>query len=252
MERQTSQNSLAERLASQLSSILPIKARAILSKTFSSLVPLEKSEVPDEIVHAIEQFVRPGDVVADIGANRGLCAMRFARRVGSEGRVHCFEPGPPFFETLKQNVSKAPELREVFQLYPMGLSDKPCSLKWKQYEKSPEKANLTDSTGLEVQVTTLDQVVNGSWERLDFIKAEVEGMELEVFRGGKETLTRYRPVLLFESLMDFEKYRRAPIRKELVTFLRGLNYQLFRLDAKGRRSPVDYPYLTEATLALPS
>lgn len=252
MERLSSQDSLVERLASRITSILPGRARAILAKTFSSLVPLEKSDLPDEVIQAIEQFVRPGHVVADIGANRGLCALRFARRVGRDGKVHCFEPGPPFFETLKENVSQLPELREVFQLYRMGLSDKPCALKWKQYEKTPEKANLTDATGLEVQVTTLDQVVKGVWERLDFIKVEVEGMELEVFKGGQETLARYRPVLLFESLMDFESYRRAPVRKELVAFLRGLNYALYRLDAKGRRAPVDYPHLSEVTLALPN
>ncbi len=252
MERQSSQNSLIERLASRLTSILPGRARATLSKTFSSLVPNDKSDLPEEVVQAIEQFVRPGHVVADIGANRGLCAMRLARKVGPEGKVHCFEPGPPFFEMLKRNTSGLPEFREVFQLYRMGLSDKPCSLKWKQYEKAPEKANLTDATGLEVQVTTLDQVVKGGWDRLDFIKVEVEGMELEVFKGGKETLVRYRPVLLFESLMDFENYRKAPVRKDLVFFLRGLKYDLYRLDANGRRAPVDYPHLAEVTLAIPS
>ena len=236
----------------RLASLIPSSAKAILAKSFSSLVPIQKSELPYEVLQAIEQFVRPGHVVADIGANRGLCALRFAKQVGKQGKVHCFEPGPPFFELLKKNISQATDLREVFQLYRMGLSDKPCSLKWKQMEKTPQKANLTEPTGVEVQVTTLDQVVKGNWDRLDFIKVEVEGMELEVFKGGKETLTRYRPVLLFESLMDFEKYRKAPVRKELVAYLHSLKYHLFRLDAKGRRSPVDYPYLAEITLALPN
>lgn len=243
-----SHDSLVERLASALAT----RARGILYKSFSSLHSGERSQLPPEVAFAIEQYVKPGHVVADIGANRGACALRFARNVGHGGRVHCFEPGPPFFESLKRTVSKVPEVRDVCQLYRMGLSDKPCSLKWKQYEKAPGKANLTDTTGLEVEVTTLDSVVNGSWARLDFIKVEVEGMELEVFKGGKETLTRYRPVLLFESLMDFETYRNAPIRKELVSFLKSLGYELYRLDAKGRKASVDYPNLTEVTLGLPT
>lgn len=50
---------------------------------------------------------------------------------------------------------------------------------------------------IQVQVETLDRVVDPA-DRLAFIKIDVEGGELDVFRGGIETLRRSRPIIVFE------------------------------------------------------
>ena len=52
-----------------------------------------------------------------------------------------------------------------------------------------------------VRIETLDEVIGRlGWDRLDFIKIDVEGMEWEAFRGAQRTLAKYRPVVLFESM----------------------------------------------------
>lgn len=204
-----------------------------------------------DVLHAVEEFVRDGQVAVDIGANVGLVSLLLGKKVGKGGRVHAFEPGPPFFARLKRNIALNREYKSVFSLYRVGLSDQGCVLKWQEDPHHPGRGSLQGPLGTEVPVTTLDEVIQGGWQRLDFIKVEVEGMEGEVLRGAAKTLQRYRPVILFESLMEFEQYRGTPVRKELALFLKGLGYQLFQYTPGGKRVPTDYPYLSENTVAVP-
>src|SRR5262245_29391654 len=52
------------------------------------------------------RFLRPGDVVLDIGANVGITALRYANAVKPSGRVEAFEASPPIARELAQNVAK--------------------------------------------------------------------------------------------------------------------------------------------------
>lgn len=61
--------------------------------------------------------VKEGDVVLDVGANVGVAAAYFAL-ICQAGLVHCFEPVPPVFELLRENVGHLP----VCVLHCQGLS----------------------------------------------------------------------------------------------------------------------------------
>src|SRR5262245_48926459 len=53
----------------------------------------------------LEAFLRPGDIFVDVGANIGLFTVLGARLVGKTGEVHSFEPYPPTFARLQENVA---------------------------------------------------------------------------------------------------------------------------------------------------
>src|SRR5258706_3403573 len=74
--------------------------------------------------HAFLALLRAGDVVCDIGANRGHFTRLFARIVGKGGHVHAFEPGPGTFERLREAMS-ASGVPANFTLHPVALSDSP-------------------------------------------------------------------------------------------------------------------------------
>ena len=57
-----------------------------------------------EILQVLQQFVRPGDTVLDIGAQLGYFSLHVARLVWSAGRVYCFEPDPRSFARLNQAI----------------------------------------------------------------------------------------------------------------------------------------------------
>lgn len=208
--------------------------------------------IPREVLWAITEFVNSGDVVADVGANFGSASCVLAHRVGHGGKVHCFEPGPPFLQKLKHTIEQNQSYAPVFHIHPIGLSERSGRLKWKEDPEEPGHAQLTGRSGTEVEVTTLDDVALGSkWDRLAFVKIEVEGMEYEVLKGSQKTLRQHRPVVLFESLMEFEQYRKKRVRKMAGELLADLGYELFAVTGPTRRERVSYPYFASYTLALP-
>lgn len=75
-----------------------------------------------EVLHALRQYIQPGSVVLDIGANVGYFTAHISKLVGSAGRVHAFEPEPRNFSLLSSNVA-ANHLQNVV-LHPMALGDR--------------------------------------------------------------------------------------------------------------------------------
>ena len=69
------------------------------------------------------------------------------------------------------------------------------------------------------KMITLDSL---KLERLDFMKVDVEGYELNVLKGGEETIKRYRPVIWCEALTDRHK-------KMLQQYLKSFDYSISRL-----------------------
>jgi len=89
-----------------------------------------------------------------------------------------------------------------------------------------------------VTVATLDQqLVEAGVTRADFMKVDVEGMELKVFRGARRTLETLRPNLYFEALSRFGRSTGGGVFSEIELYLRGLNYELFRINPDGSVTP---------------
>ncbi len=144
----------------------------------------------------------PGSVFTDIGANTGQHALFMAPRVE---RVHAFEPWPEALGWLKRNISLN-ELGNV-TVYPFGLGDANGEAPF----HSPTSANLgTGSFRADVNtnrpagvlpVRRGDDVFTASGlDRMDIVKIDVEGLELKVLAGLRETLARLRPVIVLELL----------------------------------------------------
>ncbi len=78
----------------------------------------------------------PRPVVLDVGANIGLFALRLLREY-PEARLHCFEPAPPTFEVLAQNLYGRP-----VKLHRLGLSDRGGKAELSYYPRAPGNSSL--------------------------------------------------------------------------------------------------------------
>jgi len=65
----------------------------------------EAEEQPEKALDALN--LKPGMVVADIGAGVGYMSLRMARRVGPAGKVYANDLQPAMLDRLRQNASKA-------------------------------------------------------------------------------------------------------------------------------------------------
>jgi FkbM family methyltransferase len=151
----------------------------------------------------IRKFILPGNTVLDIGANFGVFTKLFSQLVGPQGSVIAFEPVPQTFRTLAAGVERL-HLSNV-KAVNKAVSDHvgTAMMAVPQYAGSVGE-NLYESRivsvpdsqdAFTVDTTTVDSL---KLSRLDFVKIDVEGHELEALRGSIETLKRCRPTLMVE------------------------------------------------------
>ena len=156
----------------------------------------------------------------------GFLAGRF---VGSGGQIYAFEPQPSLASKLSQlmqwkgwsniaveNFGVSSEAGQLTLNMPGGSPSPGASL-----EVLPSHQQ---EFAYEVDVTTLDEYFSGdaALDRLDFVKCDTEGHELEVFRGGRQLLQTFKPTLLFECEA---RHRSSGTVHEVFSYLEDLGYE---------------------------
>ena len=191
--------------------------------------------------HVVEnKYVRiPQDaVIFDVGANMGSMALQFAKTYPT-GRVYAFEPTHYAFAKLKRNVSLNPALGQRMTTIQCFLSDKTdeehnisAYASWKvggpslQANHHPiHQGTIKFAEG--IGAVTMDDFCSKELiKRLDLIKIDTDGHELEVLRGAERTIRKLKPIIIFE-VMDCLMRERGVKFPEYLTFFDHLGYRLF-------------------------
>ncbi|HTF70105.1 MAG TPA: FkbM family methyltransferase [Edaphobacter sp.] len=165
-----------------------------------------------------ERNVRPNDTWLDIGAHYGYTALALCRLVGAEGRVYAFEP----MIATAGCISRTKTLNGFRQLtvVPVALgSGEDLSI-----QILPEVRGMIDSSrnGLSTAQSFLASGLDWLWprirgnnERIDGVKIDVQGMEIEVLKGMRELLRQHKPKLAIELHLGVSR----PVVLELLASL---------------------------------
>jgi FkbM family methyltransferase len=146
-----------------------------------------------------QEVVPEGGVVVEAGANIGAHTLGFARLVGESGKVYAYEPQRVVFQALCGNIALN-SLTHVWA-YQVALGDKQELVYLSQvdyHEKNNPGGVTIDGSPHGVGVMSLP-LNDLSLERVDLIKADVEGYESKVLKGAEETIARCRPFLYVEN-----------------------------------------------------
>lgn len=167
--------------------------------------------------------------IFDIGGNFGWYSLLWAKN-NPEAQLYTFEPVPRTHEYLKKNIVLN-GLKNI-QLFNFGFSDSEQELNFYYYPEGSGNASIANLTELEgvqsvsCKVKKLDDFVNESGSRIDFIKCDVEGAELLVFKGGMESICRDKPIIFAELLRKFAaKFNYHP--NEVIELFRSCGYRCF-------------------------
>lgn len=160
-----------------------------------------KSQSGEDAV--MKRFVKEGDVIFDIGAHLGFYTLLLSRLVGEQGKVYAFEPNPELLPSLERSIAPLANV----ELLRVALSDREGEAGL-FVPGDASMASLKDWTEgvvgeiheVKCEMRMLDEMIEaGELPLPDFIKCDVEGAELSVFRGAVKTLNRIdAPILLFE------------------------------------------------------
>lgn len=175
----------------------------------------------EQEVALFRQFVRPGDVVADVGANIGAHTVALARLVGPTGRVLAFEPVRLNFQLLCGNLA----LNSLTWVDAVqgGLGARDETLRIADVAMSAEgnygALALAELPGNRpVPINRLDGLFDHP--KLRFVKIDVEGMEADVLQGSRGVLAKFRPALYVEN-------DRLDQSRDLLSLLQSLEYDCY-------------------------
>src|SRR5690349_18421360 len=164
--------------------------------------PRAPREQPEQ--DAMRRVVAPGDVALDIGANMGIHTVLLAKLIGPRGKLFAFEPNRTLLPPLRRTVDGLPNT----SLHTCALSDRAGQSAFfvPADDTKASLANWTDEAIDGIAREEIcerrrldDMVAEGAIAQPDFIKCDVEGAELLVFRGARGVLDRPdAPIVLFE------------------------------------------------------
>lgn len=146
----------------------------------------------------LRRHIRPGDIVCDVGANKGSFLYWLARW-SAPGRVIAFEPQPDLAAGLSRLCRRFALDNVVIE--PRAAYS--CTSRKTLFVPDGHQPGASllrpaeTSTALAVQTVALDDYLP-STGRVAAIKIDVEGAELDVLRGAIRTLQRCRPVIVVE------------------------------------------------------
>lgn len=190
-------------------------------------------------VRVFASLIRPGTTVVDVGANIGMYTLFAARAVGLNGRVFAFEPVPDLYRRLVGNV--AVSRAGSVTTFEVALSDRRGT--------APFHIGRSDSMGslvraqtpetIDVPTEPLDEFLDRqAVTRVDVLKVDVEGAEMQVVRGAQRTLARDDRPTLFIEHNDTALRAGGSSAEELFQTLVGYGYAPHYV-VGGRLEPVE-------------
>jgi FkbM family methyltransferase len=186
---------------------MPLSLRERLTQTLMPAALYYRSRIADEAswgeheLDVLPEIMAPGGTAIDAGANQGVFAYAFSR-IAAE--VEAFEPNPDYARFAQRMLGTRARVHQL------ALSDKPghaqfvvpladdgTELHLGGMLSNGDAATEGKSLRFDVELRTIDSF---AFKDVRAIKIDVEGSELAVLAGGRETILRDRPPLIVELL----------------------------------------------------
>jgi FkbM family methyltransferase len=205
----------------------------LLAGSFQGLYKSGLVGIDYQDIYFLKNLVLNGDNCIDIGAHLGYFTVELSRLAGKNGHVYAIEPMSKFYNTLKNVIENRKLLNVTLYQYAMGGDSDFVEMgipKVNNVKKFAYARIMRTSTFLEYVESEKVKNVYGNdlfreLSRVDFIKCDVEGLELNVFQTFLEIIDNHRPIVLCE-LGDPQE------RSRLLDLFAPFNYKLFYLENK--------------------
>lgn len=161
-----------------------------------------ESDYEKENIEFLKKVCKPNMTVFDIGAHLGLMSMICSQLMTKKGKVYSFEPTPKTFEVLKKVI----QLNKVTELViPVNKAVAKENATIDFYLSADEGSNSNslvsknhrDRKPVKINVTSLDLFVSeNTISKVDLIKIDAEGSELDVLLGAENTIFKFKPIII--------------------------------------------------------
>lgn len=213
-------------------------------------------EYEPELIQAYKPIIEDKDFhIIDIGANIGAHTLNFANLTNKQAKVYAIEPTHFAVNKLKNNLAHNPSLQKKVSIHNVLLTNdsgdigiQKISSSWdiaqdiQTGERNSFDGGFAQPTDNAIKMT-LDQFIKeNEITKVDLIKLDVDGNEVDILKGAQETFKRFRPILLVElSPIHFSNKEQPYSFSDQVQELIKLNYTFH--DVLGKKITLNAEYL---------
>ena len=174
--------------------------------------------------------LKTGDTVIDVGAHIGSFAIPIKNKVEDSGSVTAIEANPETYDLLIKNINDNNVSIDAIRKGVSNDTSQKLRIKYRNYEASGSAADYlvreeksTEKDTILVDLMRLDDL---NLDKCDFIKIDVEGMEIDVLQSSKNTIQKYKP-LIYTEYVPFYITRAGHKVSEFHQFFKELEYDYF-------------------------
>ena len=230
------------------------------NQSFKFMVPIKDKYIGNKLLKgelfekytiiAICSFLKSDGVFVDIGANLGAITIPVSRHL-TEGKIYSFEPQTKIYDILSKNIA----LNSATNVTPIkkavGHTETTVSLNSEVKEENGSLTRESDKEfnygGVQIlvprsdvlrsdiprsdvlrsednktQMITLDSL---DLKKVDVIKCDIEGAEPLAFYGARETITKFKPVIIYEKNYQRVKFGTPADSFDILDFCQRLGYK---------------------------
>ena len=175
-------------------------------------------------------LIKKDDIVLDVGANQGIFTVAFSKLTGPNGKVLSIEPFDKMVKLIKSNIL-INSLANI-KILTTVVSDKEGSESLDfggGIVSASIVRNFSKNSKIAIKATTIDTITK-DFNKINFIKLDIEGAELKALNGAKQTLHNDKPILSIE--VDSNSF------DEINEFLKPFGYEPYIFDHTGKLLPI--------------
>jgi len=178
----------------------------------------------------LSQFPAKDDLlIVDLGANEGYFTLGVKEKV-PKSKIICVEPNPSAFKTLKKNI-KANNLKNVI-LVNKAVTSKKGKISFEILMGATTVSGLKIKRGdwfdqgdirkIDVQSTTLTGLYKKyKLKKIDLLKLDIQGVEMDVLRSGKEVLPNVKKIVV-----EYHNFMNPKLKGDIKKFLKTKGFKL--------------------------
>jgi len=188
------------------------------------------------------RFLQPGMTFLDVGAYHGVFSVLAAKKLGRSGRVIAFEPSPRERQRMQRHLRQNGIESVAIEPYALTTGEGVASLNvvvdgftMMNSLRPPQIDHPT--VQVNVDTTSLDAYLDRrKIDRVDLMKIDTEGGEVDAFRGADRLLSRFRPLIICE-VLDMVTRSWGYAASDIMGLVRAYDYEWFDILADGSAQP---------------
>ena len=198
---------------------------------YNLIYPYFKRRQDKQEIALMQQHIRKGDVVLDIGANIGFYTKILSKLVGENGKVYAFEPDKTNYTYLIKNAG---HLKNVV-FFNKAVSDKTGKITLYHSDllnvdhKTYATENYTSTT--DIECVAIDDIIPN--HKVDFIKIDIQGFEYFAFKGMENVFAKMENLKIVTEFYPYGIKKSGVSSTDFINLLLQYNFKISTIEEQG-------------------